>query len=138
MLTTKAEPITSDPLRISPGLVYIVDDEALIGEVVEAILSLEGFEAKVFSNPEDAYRAFAGDLKKPELLISDFVMTPMNGMELIERCKELQPQLKTILYSGNVGEEITSQYPTKPDGFMSKPFLPRTLISLVQSVLARN
>ena len=125
-------------LSSSPGLVYIVDDELLIGEVVEAILSLEGFEAKVFGNPEEAYRSFLEEPRRPELLISDFVMTPMNGMELIERCKEVQPNLKTILYSGNVSEEITSQYVTKPDGFMSKPFLPRTLISLVQSVLAPN
>ncbi|MGV3772367.1 MAG: response regulator [Verrucomicrobiales bacterium] len=135
-MLTKAEPNLEPNLSLSPGLVYIVDDELLIGEVVEAILNMEGFEAKVFGNPEEAYRSFADEPRKPDLLISDFVMTPMNGMELIERCKELQPGLKTILYSGNVGQEITSQYTTKPDGFMSKPFLPRTLITLVQSVLA--
>ena len=64
-------------------------------------------------------------------------MSPINGMELIERCKRVLPSLKTILYSGNVGEEIMQYYSTKPDGFLSKPFLPRTLVSVVNSVLRR-
>ena len=134
-MLTKVEAEESENLSPAPGLVYIVDDEVLIGEVVEAILNLEGYETKVFSNPEQALQAFCEEPRKPELLISDFVMTPMNGMELIGRCKEVMPALKTLLYSGNVGEEITSQYVIKPEAFMSKPFLPRTLIGLVQSVL---
>lgn len=137
-MLTNAEAEVRENLSPAPGLVYIVDDEVLIGEVVEAILSLEGYETKVFSNPEQALRAFCEESRKPELLISDFVMTPMNGMELIERCKEVAPGLKTLLYSGNVGEEITSQYITKPDAFMNKPFLPRTLVGLVQSVLVSH
>jgi len=64
-------------------------------------------------------------------------MSPYNGMELIERCKRVHPALKTILYSGNVGEEIMQYYSIKPDGFVSKPFLPKTLVAVVNSVLGR-
>src|SRR5258708_67508 len=84
-------------------LVYVVDDESMIGEVVEVILQLEGYEARFFQNPCVAYEAFLQANPRPVLLLSDFVMTPMNGMELIDRCRQVDPGLKTILCSGNVG-----------------------------------
>ncbi len=125
----------------SPGgpagevLIYVVDDESMIGEVVEVILKLKGFQPKFFTDPELALQAISSAEAKPDLLLTDFLMSPLNGMELIERCKKVRPDLKTILYSGNVGEEIMQYYSVKPDGFMSKPFLPKTLVSMVKSVL---
>lgn len=116
-------------------IVYVVDDEALIGEVVEVILKLKGFQPKFFIDPEMALQALSNDQPKPDLLLTDFLMTPINGMELIERSKRIHPDLKTILYSGNVGEEIMKYYSVKPDAFMGKPFLPKTLVAIVNSVL---
>jgi DNA-binding NtrC family response regulator len=118
------------------GYVYVVDDEEMIGEVVEVILQLEGYRPKFFSDPEAAFQSFLSETVKPELLLTDFLMRPINGMELIERCKQACPELKTILYSGNVGEEILRFYTVQPDGFLSKPFLPKTLVATVQSVLS--
>jgi DNA-binding NtrC family response regulator len=116
-------------------VIYVVDDESMIGEVVEVILKLKGFHPKFFTDAEFALQALEKETAKPDLLLTDFLMHPMNGMELIERCKRVQPELKTILYSGNVGEEIMQYYSVKPDGFISKPFLPDTLVSIVKSVL---
>lgn len=118
------------------GLIFVVDDEVMIGEVVEAILNMEGFESRFFSDPLRALKAVTESERKPDVLLSDYVMNPMNGMELIQRCKAMVPGLKTILYSGNVGEEITRLYSIKPDAFMAKPFLPKRLVGLVQKMLA--
>lgn len=117
-------------------LIYVVDDESLIGEVVEVVLKLKGFRPRFFVNPEEAFQSLVNEKEKPVLLLTDFLMSPINGMELIERCKKVHPNLKTILYSGNVDEEITHYYSIKPDGFLSKPFLPKNLVATVQSVLS--
>ncbi len=131
---TPLSPLPSD--AANPDiLVYIVDDESRIGEVVEVVLKLRGFRPRFFTDPEAALHALIHEDPKPALLLTDFLMNPINGMELIERCKKLQPRLKTILYSGNVGDEITQYYLVKPDGFVSKPFLPATLIATVRKVL---
>lgn len=116
-------------------LIYVVDDESMIGEVVEVILKLKGFQPKFFTDPERALQSLTQDEPKPDLLLTDFLMSPINGMELIERAKRVLPTLKTILYSGNVGEEIMQYYSARPDGFISKPFLPKTLVTMVNSVL---
>jgi len=116
--------------------IFIVDDEMLIGEVVETILKLEGFKASFHSDPRLALRAIERDGDRPDLLLTDYAMLPMNGMELIQKCKAVLPELRTILFSGNVREDVSQAYLIKPDGFLSKPFLPKALIRLVQSVLA--
>jgi DNA-binding NtrC family response regulator len=119
--------------RKKSPLIVVVDDEPMIGEVVEAILQLEGYRTAVFENPVQALRAVTE--LKPNLLLTDFVMPSMNGMELIEHSKKCVPELKTILFSGNFGEDIMSYYRVKPNKFLCKPFQPKALTELVREVL---
>jgi two-component system response regulator ChvI len=130
-----AEQQTSSPPPVDDKLIYVVDDESMIGDVVQIILKLDGFKPRFFTDPEEALRAMMDETAKPVLLLTDFVMSPMNGIELIQRCKQDCPQLKTILYSGNAGEDIFVHAAVKPDAFLRKPFLPRTLLNLVRSTL---
>ena len=116
--------------------VYVVDDEPMVGDVVQAILKMGGYDPVFFEDPRAALQAFGEAGRKPDLLLTDFLMPQMTGRELIQKCKQMQPELKTILYSGNVQEDTVALYPTKPDRFLRKPFTPKTLIDLVKSVLA--
>jgi DNA-binding NtrC family response regulator len=121
--------------RKMASVIYVVDDEPMVGEVVEILLQMEGFKPKLFQDPAVALMDFLAANPRPALLITDFVMGTMNGMELIDNCKRIQPDLKTILFSGNVGEKITSSYSVKPDRFVSKPFQPKVLIEVIRSLL---
>jgi DNA-binding NtrC family response regulator len=121
--------------KVDPKLVFVVDDEAMIGDVVQIVLKMDGYTPRFFLDPEAALKCFLEDETKPALLLTDFLMSPMNGMELIERCKQQLPELKTILYSGNAGEDILQHYVVNPDGFLRKPFLPKTLLGLVRFIL---
>ena len=131
-LKTESNPATGK----KAALIYVVDDEPLVGDVVQAILKMGGFESVLFADPKIAFQALSEAIPKPTLLLTDFQMPQMTGRELIQHCKKVHPALKTILYSGNVQEETVAFYPTRPDRFLRKPFTPKTLIDLVQSVLA--
>ena len=129
--------IDDDPGRARKAvLVYVVDDEPMVGDVVQAILKLGGYESVFFADPNAAFKAFSEAHPKPALLLTDFQMPQMTGRELIHHCKKVEPGLKTILYSGNVQEETVAFYPARPDRFLRKPFTPKTLIDLVHAVLA--
>ena len=117
-------------------LIFVVDDEIMVAEVVEAVLSMQHYHVILFDNPKRALEAFVAADPKPDLLFTDYMMDEMSGLELIEECKRLHPAVKTILYSGSVGQEIWTTGPTKPDDFISKPFQPRDLLEVVRSVLA--
>ena len=117
-------------------LIYLVDDQPLLLEYAEASLQAEGYAFQKFNDPEKALSAFLEAQPKPDLLISDFAMERMNGMELIEKCKRAHPALKTIMISGTAGAEIIHQAPVKIDQFLAKPYPPATLVELVRRVLA--
>ncbi len=115
--------------------VFIVDDEPMVGEVVSVVLAMEGYQTRFFTSPTDALEAFENAEPKPDLLITDYMMGPMDGMELIGRCRGFSNDLRTVLYSGNLGNEGVGELGAKPDAFLSKPFLPKELIQTVKDVL---
>ena len=128
----ESEPPTANKTPV----VYVVDDEPMVGDVVQAILKMGGYDSVFFETPTAAFKAINEANPKPTLLLTDFQMPQMTGRELIQLCKKVHPRLKTILYSGNVLEETVAFYPERPDRFLRKPFTPKTLIDLVRAVLA--
>ncbi|MBI3413842.1 MAG: response regulator [Verrucomicrobia bacterium] len=119
----------------SEWLIYVVDDELMVAEVVETVLSQESYRVRLFDNPQSALEAFIAAEPKPDLVFTDYVMGEMSGLELIEQCKRIHPRLKTILYSGSVGQEIWEESDIRPDDFLSKPFRPKALLQIVRGVL---
>ena len=118
--------------------VFIVDDEPMVGEVVSALLTMEGLNTRLFTSPLDALEAFEAAEAKPDLLITDFIMQPFDGMDLMVRCRQSHPSLRTILYSGNVDMDALFQHAAKPDTILNKPFLPKELIQKVHALVAAN
>ena len=116
-------------------LLYVVDDERLIAEIVERIFEIEGFKVQAFSDPLEALKAFSESARKPDVLLTDYVMKPLNGMELMQKCRALHPGLRTVLFSGNVTEKITDLYAQKPNAFVAKPFQPAALVNIVRQII---
>lgn len=116
-------------------LIVVVDDEPMVGELVQTIFSLEGMDSRVFQDPLEALRELRGWPGPPALLLTDFRMPGMNGMELIQGAKRRFPRLKTVLFSGNVDESIQDEYPLRADAFIRKPFYPQLLLDTVKQVL---
>ena len=117
-------------------LIYVVDDQSSMGVAIAAILRREGFQVKWHMDPESALKYLSQQNEAPVLLLTDFMMDPMDGLELIERFKELRPDMKAILFSGYEREEIAGYDKIEPDAFMAKPFNASTLVQRIKSVLA--
>jgi two-component system nitrogen regulation response regulator GlnG len=118
-----------------PPVIFIVDDEPMVGELVETIFSLEGWNTRVFQSPGEALVEIGRTSRPPDLFLTDFRMPGMNGMELIQGVKRQFPDLRTILFSGNVDESIQSEYPLRADAFIRKPFYPHALIETARKVM---
>ncbi len=124
------------PLGTRKPLIYIVDDEPLLSDLAEASLQPDGYEVKQFQDPELALKSFVRANPKPDLLLTDYAMGKMNGLELIQKCKEAKPDLKAILISGTAGAEILLNTPVSVEHFLSKPYQPSALLELARAVLA--
>lgn len=118
------------------ALIYVVDDEPMLLELASVILAPIGYQVQTYRDPDTALKAFSEAKQRPALIITDYAMHTMTGMDLISECKRLQPGQKIILVSGTVGEEVFNDAPVKPDRFLAKPYEIRELTELVRTVLA--
>jgi len=120
------------------GLIYVVDDEPLLLDLAEEALSGMGYRVLRFSDPTAAWQSFASASHPPLLLITDYMMPGMTGVELLLRCKGVCPQLKTIVLSGTVREEALGQLPVRVDRFLQKPCPISVFETAVRTVLAES
>jgi CheY-like chemotaxis protein len=119
-------------------VIFVVDDDPDIVNLIKHVLDLEGFEVRSFTDPEEAFKAFQSAARRPEMIVTDYCMEPMNGLELIDRCRAEKPDLKTIVISGMVDEHDFRKLPSKTDHFIAKPFKVSNLIETLNETLARN
>jgi two-component system, cell cycle sensor histidine kinase and response regulator CckA len=120
----------------SRPVVFVVDDEPMLLELNTVILEPLGFRVRAFRDPDTAVRAFSLANPRPVLIVTDYAMHTMNGMDLISACRRVAPDQKIIMVSGTVDETIFHGAPEKPDRFLAKPYQSRQLSDLVRDVLA--
>lgn len=115
--------------------IFIVDDEATLAEMAEQILALRGHKATIFTNPVKALKQITSGKTKPHILITDYLMGCMTGLELIEEYKQVVPRGKTLLMSGTITDDIRATARVAPDYFLAKPYLPEDLIKAVERII---
>lgn len=121
----------------SPATIFVVDDEQMLLDLAEMILKPAGFQVRLFKDPQQALQEYAAVPSTPDVLVTDYAMPQMNGMDLIRECKRLNPKQKTILLSGTVDESIYTRSDVKPDHFLAKPYQIGKLVDVIHLLIAR-
>jgi CheY-like chemotaxis protein len=78
--------------------VLVADDEQVIANTLVIILNQAGFEARAVYSGEKAIESL--DEFKPDMLISDVIMTGMTGIEAAIEVRKILPNCKILLFSG--------------------------------------
>jgi CheY-like chemotaxis protein len=117
-------------------LIFVVDDEPMLLELASVILEPLGYRVKTFRDPQSAVEAFTSSEPQPSLIITDYAMHSMNGMDLIKACRKIQPQQRILMVSGTVDESIFRNSNVKPDRFLAKPYQAKQLVDLVAALLS--
>ena len=113
--------------------VFVVDDEVLLLELAATILTPLGCKVRTFTDPEVALKEFPA--AAPAVVLTDYAMGRMSGMDLIRECRKLNPQQKTILISGTVDGEVFADAPVRPDLFVAKPYDVNKLVETVRKMI---
>jgi two-component system, NtrC family, nitrogen regulation response regulator NtrX len=116
--------------------ILVVDDEADIRELVAGILEDEGYAVRTAHNAEAALVAVRA--RKPALLILDIWMSGngIDGLEMLDRVKSLDPDLPVIMISGHgTIETAVSSIRRGAYDFIEKPFKSDRLLVVVQRAL---
>ena len=113
--------------------IFVVDDEEIIATTLAMILQNYGFDASPFIHPLRALEASRSE--SPDLLISDVVMPEINGIELATLIKEICPDCKVLLFSGQAStQDLLESARYRGSGFevISKPVHPTDILRKIR------
>ena len=113
--------------------IFVVDDEPMLLDLAAAILQPLGFKVLTFCDPKAALKEFP--TARPVVVVTDYAMGEMNGLDLVRECRRINPRQKMILLSGTVNKEIYADQPAKPDGFLAKPYEVHELVESIQQLV---
>jgi PAS domain S-box-containing protein len=86
-------------------VLYVDDDEFMV-EVVQRLLERSGFRVTACADAAQALALVSADPARFDLLVSDFNMPEMSGLELAAEVARLRPGLPIVLSSGYVTDEL--------------------------------
>ena len=117
------------------GHILIVDDSGFARRTLRQMLETAGNTVEEASNGNDALERYF--IKKPYLVLLDMVMEGMNGMEVLARLKELDPEARVIVATADVQSSTrTEAQAAGAIGFINKPFERDQVVTTVSNVLA--
>lgn len=114
----------------------VVDDEIHIVQVVAIKLRNNGFDVTTASNGQAALDA--AQEEKPDIIITDFQMPIMTGLELVENLrsdKETENIPVIMLTARGFAIEEDKRQELKISACLSKPFSPREVLGKIEEVL---
>jgi two-component system cell cycle sensor histidine kinase/response regulator CckA len=126
--------LNSTPSNNAPVTIFVVDDEPMLLEMAVMILEPLHFRVRTFRDPQTALAEFSAANPRPALIVTDYAMHSMSGMDLIRECRRIHPKQKIILLSGTVDENIYTKAEAKPDRFLAKPYQVSDFVTLIQSL----
>jgi len=116
--------------------ILVIDDEVSILEVVKLGLEEAGFKVDVFSDPIEALNAFSES--NYDAVLTDINMPEMSGLEVLRRCKKINPESVVILITAY--SSIDSAIEAIRGGaldYIRKPFRMEELILRLNEALDR-
>ncbi len=112
--------------------ILVVDDEPVIREVVNVILTGKGYDVDLASNGDEAIEV--SGKKSFDLVISDVLMPGMNGMTFYDKAVEAKPSLKGhfIFLTGAPMEDTVAFFKKNDCDYLCKPFTPKELLDKIE------
>jgi len=113
------------------GPILFVDDEASMRHAVTQWLGLAGFEMLVHDKATSAVNSLTADFSG--ILVTDLKMEGMDGMELLRRSQQIDPELPVVVITGHGDVEIAVEaMRLGAYDFIEKPFEPERFLEVVR------
>jgi two-component system OmpR family response regulator len=115
-------------------LIYVVDDERDICDLVCSELEFFGFEMRAFHTGAQALQAVKRE--PPQLCIVDLGLPDMDGLSLVKALCDTQVGVLILSGRGSLPDRVLG-LELGADDYITKPFEPRELVARVHSLLRR-
>src|SRR5689334_21438769 len=101
--------------------VLLAEDDTPSREIFHAVLDEAGYHVLDAADGKTALALLSNE--PVDLLLTDVTMPGMSGIQLLERAKQLRPDLRAIVMTGHdVSEAVIGALRNRACEFLSKPF----------------
>lgn len=120
-----------------PAKVLVIEDDETLREVLTDVLTARGLDVVASARGDKAVEIARQE--HFDLIIADIRMEGMNGLDAIEKAREFQPDIGSIVVSGFASEEETLRaVRLNVAGYLKKPFQVPELMELINSYLTQR
>jgi FixJ family two-component response regulator len=117
-----------------PPLISIVDDDGIVRQAIESLVTSLGFLASVFPSAEAFLQS--PQVAETSCLISDIQMPNVSGVQLQERLVDLGVSIPTIFITAYPDDTVRARVLDRGAiGFLLKPFNAQALIECIDNAL---
>ncbi len=117
--------------------ILIVDDNKKVIKVLKKSLEHLGYSAKVEDDSVKALKLIEGHSKDFEIIITDYMMPKLNGIDLARKVKKIKETMGIIIMTGYIDENIEGVYNNIVDGYILKPIEIKKLIDLINVICSK-
>jgi CheY-like chemotaxis protein len=112
--------------------VLYVDDEEAIVFLMTRLLERQGFRVSGYTDPQEALAAARANPDQFDLVVTDYNMPYMSGLEVASALREIRADLPVVLASGYITQELRQQAPAV--GIRELIYKPNTADDLCEAV----
>lgn len=121
---------------MSTGLIYVIEDEPSIAEVVSLYLRRAGYEVLCLEDGQKAKAALERQL--PDLVVLDLMLPRVDGLAITRYLRDRSDVPIIMLTARRTEADRIAGLEMGADDYVVKPFSPQELVSRVRAVLRRT
>ena len=115
--------------------ILFVEDDADQLKLIPRVLIQLGYKVLALKNGREACRALDGDLGPVDLVITDYDMPEMNGLQLAEFIEAYDPRIPVIMVTGRKAPDGVQNITSNIKKLLLKPYNKATISSAIREVL---
>jgi two-component system, OmpR family, response regulator len=121
----------------NPINVLVVDDEAVLAEMVSMALRYEGWNIATASDGSSAIASARA--QRPDVVVLDVMLPDMSGLDVLHKLREESPQLPVLLLTAkDAVEDRIAGLTAGGDDYVTKPFSIEEVVLRLRALLRRT
>ncbi|HEX2768694.1 MAG TPA: ATP-binding protein, partial [Geobacteraceae bacterium] len=116
--------------------VLLVEDEERVRDLFRSVLESNGYTVIEAETGEEAVGKYRGFRERIDLLILDVILPKMNGKDVFDEIRKIEPGVKALFISGYTGDFLSNKgILAEGLSFLAKPVAPRDLLRKIRTIL---
>ena len=115
--------------------ILIIEDSPMFSDLL--IQALNAYDCILAASGEDAIDMIISETKPPAMVICDFYLPGLDGVETMKQIKEIHPTIKWFLVSGAMKPDELAEvaFKNRADAYLAKPMKMEDLLKQVNDLL---